>query len=109
MDISDVEMTKLCAEAMGYKIVYPDDHVLPIAIESDKGSGVYNPLHDDAQVMALVKRFHLNILIFDKLDGHNAGWWRVDSQPELNITARNADLNRAVVECSARIQKAPRQ
>lgn len=32
--MTDLEMTKLCADAMGLRIVYPDDAALPLAIES---------------------------------------------------------------------------
>lgn len=103
--LSDLEMTMLCAQAMGIEFVIERTAKTGSSSLALKPYGHYDPLHDDAQAMALVKKFHLNILIFDKLDGHNAGWWRVDSQPELNITARNADLNHAIVECVAKMQE----
>lgn len=47
--MTDLEMTKLCAEAMGW-------------IEKARRYGMkIDPLHDDAQAMALVKKFHISI------------------------------------------------
>ena len=94
--MTDLEMLKLCAEAMGYKIVYPDQADLPLCIESSKGAGVYFPLHDDAQAMALVKKLELGVL-------RNGERWEVIHGL---IWGRNTDLNRAIVECVAQMQKA---
>jgi hypothetical protein len=89
--MTDLEMTKLCAEAMGLKsrpTKHNDQDVLPM-------HDGYDPLHDDAQAMALVKEFNLRI-----------GWF-----PEPGVAGNwgaytyNADLNRAIVECVAKMQK----
>jgi hypothetical protein len=64
----------------------------------------YNPLHDDAQAMALVKRFKLNIAqlsgdqcqVFSPLDAGHI------------LQADSKDLNRAVCECVAKL-KTPRR
>ena len=74
--MDDLEATRLCAEAME----------LPQPIENRNGAiwcgghttrgfsgkepyrvgGLhYKPLHDDAQAMALVKRFRLNVQVYD--------------------------------------------
>ena len=93
--MTDLEMTKLCAEAMGYKIVYPNDASLPIAIESELGAGLYNPLHDDAQAMALVKRFKPYI-------GYAPPEYHVHIR-EGNYWGQSEDLNRAIVECVTKL------
>ena len=81
--MTDLEMTELCAEAMGVPLM---------------GSNVplWNPLHDDAQAMALVKKFALDIVC--------AGQWQVSRSRRGDTTAVNADLNRAIVECVAKMK-----
>jgi hypothetical protein len=91
--MTDLEMTKLCAEAMGTPpwVVgdqYPD-------------SEWFWPLRHDAQAMALVKRFRLDI------------WWPFNAEGGWRCAvggkrpAENADLNRAIVECVASMSKTP--
>ena len=62
----DLEITKLCAEAIGLDVEPhpkgPKDKLC--YIESSPGYlrfECYDPLHDDEQAMALVKKFHLHI------------------------------------------------
>lgn len=102
--MTDLEMTKLCAEAMGFQInsrlEYP---VTSEARESYSEQGLpfikYDPLHNDAQCMALVKKFGLEIT--------RNGWttlapfWMVTLPGEILVV--NADLNRAAVECIAKM------
>src|SRR5690242_4069154 len=99
--VTDLEMTRLCAEAMF--------HNAPIHIMRDEGQdsvvvstldwgGLYDPLNDDAQAMALVKRFKPYI-------GH------VGDKLTAFIHARepirpHESLNRAIVECVAKMQAA---
>jgi hypothetical protein len=111
--MTDLEMTKLCAEAMGYEIVrepkyagystvradvaLPEGHVtvLKPGVANERG---YMPLHDDAQAMALVKRFQLHV------QTDYAGKWMAQTScaTELVVVIRDADdLNRAIVECVA--------
>ena len=82
--MTDLEMTKLCAEAMG---------------PSGRDERTYDPLHDDAQAMALVKKFQINI-----------AWYEVNMpRPTFEPTVymwRKKDLNRAIVECVAKMQAA---
>ena len=68
--MTDLEMTMICAEAMGRRVTrHPlNIDIKPPAIwtqnhhvDSAEGGGFYDPLHDDAQAMALVKRFSLAI------------------------------------------------
>lgn len=99
--MSDLEMTKLCAEAMGMENPYhPGDTSMGRIHEWND----YDPLRDDAQAMALVKHFRLDLTMVEKVDGRNAGWWRVDAPQPHNITCRHADLNRAICACVAKMQ-----
>ena len=62
--MTDLEMTKLCAEAMGIKASDWDNEYhgsIPPA------KPPYDPLLDDAQAMALVKRFCLDIEFYARL------------------------------------------
>jgi hypothetical protein len=111
--MTDLEMVKRCAERFGFE-PYEDQsqwklEAPAIACKLGKWSGeciVYNPLTDDAQAMALVKRFNLSITP----DG-DCSWWDVEawgfSSAHINVisAAQNKDLNRAVCECVARMPK----
>ena len=96
--MTDLEITKLCAEAMGYA-PYSDDR-------SFCGRGEpFLPLTDDAQAMALVKKLRLRVL------PQANGYWCVDNG-EPTPYARGAywlasaeTLNRAVCECASQMQK----
>ena len=63
----------------------------------------YDPLHDDAQAMALVKRFKLWTGYDDTDNG-----WKVRPWPYLpnddGPYGLGFDLNRAIVECVAQMQ-----
>jgi len=98
--VTDLEITKACADAVG----------LPYRIEPETEDGEgemlwspmgpYNPLHDDAQAMALVKEFMLRISppsVDDDI-------WVVDEWN--NCTAQSNDLNRAICECVAKMREA---
>lgn len=93
--MTDLDMTRRCAKAVGLGVPFKcgDDYLIY------NGSGVvddliYQPLKNDEQAMELIKKFHLTIS--RGLDGWSAnyaatGW------------VSNADLNRAIVECVARL------
>lgn len=90
--MTDLEITKLCAEAMGW--------TGRIAVhEYGDHFGVFMPLHDDAQAMALVKKFGLT-LYGPRRDSD----WRVGTPATTAI--ENKDLNRAICECVAKMEKA---
>ena len=95
--MTDLEMTKLCAEAMGYEAIETGALSSPYILVREP-YGRYHPLHDDAQAMALVKRFDLT------LDKHGSSWWNVEHI--LGSLAMHKDLNRAIVECVAKMQAA---
>ena len=103
--MTDLELTKRCAEAMGIGV--EESHgVLAAYAKHDQHlvMEVYDPLHDDAQVMALVKKFELAV----------AWSWahRISVQPKpeddepIKHHCTHTDLNRAIVECVSRMQKA---
>ncbi len=102
--VTDLEITRLCAEAMGFnefppKQFWTDDDRSYFHV-SDRGLPVvYDPLHDDAQAMALVKRFQLYI-----------GGWTGNGTVTVSIEGRmltsSTDLNRAICECVAKMQAA---
>lgn len=105
--MTDLEITQFCAEAMGYQTAESTSG-------PDKGTryfcdyydfhGKYDPLHDDAQAMALVKKFRL-FITHDETD-----FWVEWSGPiggEEKVSWRaDQDLNRAICECVAKIEKA---
>ena len=103
--MTDLEMTRLCAEAMGYECI--DGLWLD---EMRFGPGRYDPLHDDAQAMALVKKLGLWII---QPDGRSEtemvaylGSKRIGTQEDLICGKHPTDLNRSIVECVAKMQKA---
>ena len=99
--MTDLEMTKLCAEAMGdLPAMVEHEGEMRFGYASCMGPA-YDPLHNDAQAMALVKKFGLAIQppYFDMKAG-----WHVWKEPRPNCTAIGHDLNRAIVECVAKMQ-----
>jgi len=107
--MTDLEITKLCAEAMGYKIVYADQKDLPLCVELERGSGVYFPLKDDAQAMALVKKFK-PLMDFIYRRGYVKVWIGEARTKEGNYQEATVlpddDLNRAICLCVAKMQQA---
>ena len=93
--MTDLELTKLAAEAIGIDL---NDGYL---YEDSEGSvRSYNPLHDDAQALALVKKFNIG---WDKEEGSD---WHVALRcGQSMFVAHNADLNRAIVECVAKVSE----
>jgi hypothetical protein len=94
--MTDLEMTKLSAEAMGREFFVHDS----IPGYWENGIRVlYDPLHDDAQAMELAKKFLL------RMDTYSDGEWLVDSGwGKVKAEAQDRSLNRAIVECVAKMQ-----
>lgn len=101
--LTDLEITRACAKAMGYRIIEND--LLPgiycgdLPPRRNFTSNQYDPLHDDAQAMALVKRFRINI---DQDKNYNDGvpfiaWARLPDGGWHSAP----DLNRAICLCVA--------
>jgi len=128
--MTDLEMTKLCAEALGWK------HLGAVGLtfrpENEKGlwcmsgandwwqsphgdyvcnpctAAVPDPLHDDAQVMTLIKTFKLQISAHPT---ENGTIWLAAFQFSAisnyhGFHTENANLNYAITECVAKFQKA---
>lgn len=101
--MNDSELTKLCADAMRITVVEDGPQSEPPEnwlYQADGEWKHYDPLNDDAQAMALVKKFELEI-----------GWYR-DGRASVNF--HNVEgpnwvdgdtLNRAICECAAKMQK----
>jgi hypothetical protein len=97
-NMNDLELTYLCAEAMGFDPAHYND-----TFHYPNGS-VFDPLHNDAQAMALVTKFELHL-------GYYENGWLVtkfglpvfrESRTE-RVETFNTNLNRAIVECVAKI------
>ena len=100
---TDLEMTRLCAEAMGYpEYENPDRRapkpvapcILVLKMDENATRELYDPLDDDAQAMALVKKSGVAILL-------DVDEWVVIKKSE--DACRNKDLNRAICECVAKM------
>jgi hypothetical protein len=103
--MNDYQIVKLCAEAMGYKTnqgVIDENDRLHICLEDKSKFTLYDPLHDDAQCMALIKRFNLRI---DRDRGIPTKWG-VYSKVNFDDIQFDTDLNRAVCLAVARMQAA---
>jgi hypothetical protein len=85
--MTDLEMTRLCAEAMFDRLAW------------EQRLFDYDPLHDDAQAMALMKRF--DVLRSSPTTVYTFAHCDEDGTPYYHS---NDDLNRAIVECVAKIQ-----
>lgn len=96
--MTDLEATKLCAEAMQFNWVGGIEQF----VRGDGRQFRYDPLHNDAQAMALVKRFKL----FCNCD--EQGVWLVQQFGEDDGAheSMEPDLNRAIVYCVAQMREA---
>lgn len=111
--MTDLEMTKLCAEAMGMCVVaaYTDlsgPRVRAFHVRTDHQAApsaiIYDPLHDDAQAMGLIKRFHIQLTKTLRTPEDNFGKWIATKTDEC-MSGPMTDLNRAIVECVAQMMK----
>ena len=102
--MDDLEITRLCATAMKYTITranlqpFGQVWVIPTHDEQSLPSiKLYDPLHNDAQAMALVKRFWLTVICTS-----NPGYeiWQVKPSTESGGMLHES-LNRAICQCVA--------
>ena len=103
--MTDLEITKLCAEAMGLELlrILPTDTMCFVRKGVEDGGAWdydYWPLRDDAQAMELVKKFRLAVEYQGLPSSAN---WHVTG----SMYSCNASLNRAICECVAKMQKRP--
>lgn len=108
--MTDLEIIKHCAEAMGYSVVKGDARYkngMAIATKDGEPITNYDPLKHDAQAMALVKQLCLRVQFTNHrvwVGDYNPLHWLAawSPHPEDGIyqaDARNLDLNRAICEC----------
>lgn len=110
--MTDTEMIRRCAEKMGWT-VEPQIDGKRSRVRNADGDVIYTiggifatyrPLTEDAQCFALVKRFHLYIDPPDwQADPQGAAWQVTHYAGGAVTVIQSTDLNRAVVECVARI------
>ena len=111
--MSDIEITRLCAKAMGYHSILSSSYPPLVWFDTDSQAGFrYDPLHDDAQAMALVKKFSLQIH-HHGFAGSRASLVTVSGKwlpygPEFRSVGKDDDgmnaENKAICECVAKMQ-----
>ena len=94
--MTDLEITRLCAAAMGLP-EWPDGGHDCRPVGGDHRD-YWQPLHDDAQAMALVKKFGIEIHCRTDRNGWYAGIVESDGM------VTHSDLNRAICVCVAAMQ-----
>jgi len=102
--VEDLEMIKKCADRMDYKVALDIHGTFFLVTDGTKQPHRfdYNPLTDDAQAMALVKKYGIHIFRDENLD------WSAkitDRKTQRLVAAafRYPDLNRAIVECVSKL------
>lgn len=111
MTDADTALCVACAQAMGLTHNFYPEGVL-FVYKRDKRV-LYNPLSDDAQCMALVRLLRLTVVSAfasnDHVPADSAHQFRVIGARRdaagglLEQTASGNDLNRAIVECVAKL------
>ena len=108
--MTDLEMTRLCAEAMGIFLRVDRGSVIASESGREEDEFMYEPLNYDAYVMEMVKRFQMvierdpkrsdyfGVTLFAKRPGTSA--------TDTFVVRHTFDLNRAIVECVAKMQAA---
>jgi len=97
--MTDLELIKLAAEAMDLHFGdLPSQRNVPAEYEWPRIT--YDPINDDAQAMALVKKFQI---MCKPMPG---GVWYAYCwmPPAAEIWGEDADLNRAIVKCCSSMQ-----
>lgn len=99
--MTDLEAVRRCAEAMGYTKISAHHIGLPLFTSE---TGIYDPLTDDQQAMALVKRFDVAIrrTSLDQTGGVQQEW---AAAIPFNRAVIAPDLNRAIVFAVANRQE----
>ena len=102
-DMTDLEITRLCAQAMGVDVHESTFNSGRIGLFPRTGYE-YEPLHEDAQAMALVKKLELSTMAPSPDDKR----WQVSKIWGTPVTPHgySADLNRAICECCAKMEQA---
>lgn len=93
--MTDIEIITLCAKAINERSVAAMEFL------EEGNAGGWNPLKDDSQAILLIKAHNIDI---SRCDG---GDFMVtdNDNPKLGIFFRDENLNRAICECVAYMQK----
>lgn len=103
--LTDLEMTKLCAEAMELNFTLGSDgYVWVVDEDVPGGMSLYYPLRMDAQAFALVKRFEIVIQWPMIFGGVKLAGAKFTVGASTYLASAESDLNRAIVECVAKMQ-----
>jgi hypothetical protein len=95
--MTDLELVRACAEAMGHTDI--THYTGRIYARDSEGLRVFDPIHDDAQAMALLKRFPIAISVL------RGGGWTLACDAT-GAWASYTDLNRGICECVAKMWEA---
>jgi len=107
--MNDLDAIRKCALRMGFTVrdftaksavCYDVTDSAIVASNEKGGDSIYDPLNDDAQAMALVKRFNLGIY-FDADEKKWGCYQFIDGAMGVDISSD--DLNRAIVQCVANL------
>lgn len=100
--LTDLQATERCARAMGFEVKVSKDtkgreHVMRRRAQDHMQDHweVFDPLHDDAQALAVVKKLALNIW------PQGGGLWAVGTKG--HNASFHRDLNHAIVEAAAHV------
>lgn len=91
--MTDREVIKLCAKAMELCVYEEEGTFTASGIYPDR----YNPLHNDAQALAIVKKLKLTCW-WTKTQ------WQVTKEGKATVGPMD-DLNRAICECAAKVSQ----
>lgn len=102
---TDLEITKVCALAMGINPRFRSGVILFVTEDRDGEAvtDIYDPLKDDAQAMAMVKKFGLEIFPVTDITGKQTGWSAWKDRMTQAVEGESKDLNRAICECVAKL------
>lgn len=97
--MSELDLIERCAKAMGFRTHRVSDKVFYCPDEQTSiPKGIWNPLKDDFQAMAMVKKLGINFTAPTSDDKQWYAW--TYRQGEI---AEHASLNRALCECVAKL------
>lgn len=105
-EVTDLEMTRLCAQAMEMDYTVTAKHVMFRRIGSmETYSAYYWPLNDDKQAMALMKKVPVQADIVGPDSRWQAYAWSREKKQRM-WSEKYDDLNRAIVEAVSKMQAA---
>jgi hypothetical protein len=109
--MDDLTITRLCADAMGivvHDVDIDEDYNGIFGLWPCQENGeLYEPIQDDVQAMALVKKFKLDVMQGCLVDGSETErFWTCYGEPNRQLGTSDVKLNRAICWCVARMQEA---